>query len=723
MMEERQKARGDLCSDNLEYISLQLKRMRLLLQRRILWQRLGWKDDPLQIYQGLVISDDQADRLMEGDDRQAENAFYLKDPQAAEASRLIAQLEEELEARRADGTRPLPAIEVLVHLFKLSAFERDILLLCLAVELEPDFERLYAYAQDDATRRYPTPRLASNLLGSGDPLAEMDRFLPKAPLRRYQLVNLGGSLRAPMASSRLCLDERIASYILGEDIIDERLSGLLEPIPICHLAASHQELAERLVRAVSSFPSHNSHNGPGLQPVLNLIGPTETSKRAVSQFICKSLGLGLYVLAYDRLPPPGQERKEILRLLERDMLLSGFAFYLDQERTDAGDRVLTSTSALDDVIGALSGLLIAGGRSLLRSARETILVEVAGASSQDQQELWMQTMGDEGIAPDAIASIAEQFNFGAEDIASALASARVRAAIRSDRGDLTPEDLWQACRERAGGRLSDLAQKVTPCYTWEDLIVPGDVLSQLKEIASQVSCRPCVYDRWGFGEKLSRGRGISALFAGSSGTGKTMAAEVLANHLRLDLYRVDLSGVVSKYIGETEKNLRAVFDSAEKSGAILFFDEADALFGRRSEVKDSHDRYANIEVSYLLQRMEDYRGLAILATNKKNALDQAFLRRLRFLVDFPFPDMESRRRIWQRVFPSRASMEDLDFSALSRLEIAGGNIRNAALNAAFLAAGKGSAIEMRHVMHAVRREYAKIEKMATEAEFGKYSER
>jgi SpoVK/Ycf46/Vps4 family AAA+-type ATPase len=235
-----------------------------------------------------------------------------------------------------------------------------------------------------------------------------------------------------------------------------------------------------------------------------------------------------------------------------------------------------------------------------------------------------------------------------------------------------------------------------------------------------VANRDQVYEAWGFGAKLSRGRGISALFSGPSGTGKTMAAEILANHLMLDLYRVDLAGVVSKYIGETEKNLRRVFEAAEQSGAILFFDEADALFGKRTEVKDSHDRYANIEVNYLLQRMEDYRGLAVLATNMKSVLDNAFLRRLRFLVEFPFPDADSRRRIWQRVFSPRAPVDGLDYNFLARFEIAGGSIRNIALNAAFLASHKKVPIGMDHVMRATRREYSKIDKLITQAEFGPY---
>jgi SpoVK/Ycf46/Vps4 family AAA+-type ATPase len=252
---------------------------------------------------------------------------------------------------------------------------------------------------------------------------------------------------------------------------------------------------------------------------------------------------------------------------------------------------------------------------------------------------------------------------------------------------------------------------------WEDLVLPETQKDTLREVAAQVGRRQVVYEQWGFAGRGSRGLGVSALFAGPSGTGKTMAAEVLARELRLDLYRIDLSTVVSKYIGETEKNLRRVFDAAERSGAILFFDEADALFGKRSEVKDSHDRYANIEVNYLLQRMEDYRGLAILATNKKSHLDPAFLRRLRFLVDFPFPDAAHRGRIWRRVLPAAVPVRGVDFDGLARLEIAGGSIRNIAVNAAFLAAEDGGALGMEHLLHAARREYAKLERLVHDGDF------
>jgi ATP-dependent 26S proteasome regulatory subunit len=320
-----------------------------------------------------------------------------------------------------------------------------------------------------------------------------------------------------------------------------------------------------------------------------------------------------------------------------------------------------------------------------------------------------------------LARMVQQFQFSPQQILRVVRVAYEAAALRNPESPALAEaDLWLAARGHAVRSIEGLAEKIESGRSFDELVLPTEALQQLREIASQVEQRGHVYEHWGFGTKLSRGKGISALFAGPSGTGKTMAAEVLARHLQLDLYRIDLANVISKYIGETEKNLKRVFDAAEESGAILFFDEADALFGKRSEVRDSHDRYANIEINYLLQRMEDYRGLAILATNRKSLLDQAFLRRLRFLVDFPFPTAADRVRIWRGAFPHKASLGALDFDCLGRMEIAGGNICNIALNAAFLAASAGGSINMEHVLTAARREYSKIDKMVLESEFGRY---
>jgi SpoVK/Ycf46/Vps4 family AAA+-type ATPase len=279
------------------------------------------------------------------------------------------------------------------------------------------------------------------------------------------------------------------------------------------------------------------------------------------------------------------------------------------------------------------------------------------------------------------------------------------------------DQLWDACLVSTRPQLDILAQRLDPKATWDDIVLPTEEMSLLHQIADQVSQRQKVYEDWGFHNRMNRGLGISALFAGESGTGKTMAAEVIANDLRLNLYRIDLSAVVSKYIGETEKNLRRLFDAAEDGGAILFFDEADALFGKRSEVKDSHDRYANIEINYLLQRMEAFRGLAILATNMKSALDHAFMRRLRFIVNFPFPSPVERQRMWQKAFPAETPSEGLEFNRLGRLNLTGGSIHNIARNAAFLAAQAGTPVTMAVVLAAARSEFRKLERPINEADF------
>jgi SpoVK/Ycf46/Vps4 family AAA+-type ATPase len=343
-----------------------------------------------------------------------------------------------------------------------------------------------------------------------------------------------------------------------------------------------------------------------------------------------------------------------------------------------------------------------------------LTIEVRKPTSQEQRGLWQGLLGGQAEPLNGyVSTLVSQFDLSARSI---VASVRDGMASGAE-GEALAHRLWDAGRAQARPRLDDLAQRIEAVNSWDDLVLPEAEESLLREIAAQVMHRSIVYESWGFGASR-RGMGISALFAGSSGTGKTLAAEVLANTLHLDLYRIDLSSVVSKYIGETEKNLRRVFDAAEDGGAILFFDEADALFGKRSEVKDSHDRYANIEINYLLQRMESYRGLAVLATNMKSALDAAFLRRIRFVVNFPFPDAAQRVEIWSRVFPPGTPTDGLDASKLARLNITGGNIRNIALNAAFLAAEAGEPVRMPHIWSAARREYAKIEKPLTETEIG-----
>jgi len=343
-------------------------------------------------------------------------------------------------------------------------------------------------------------------------------------------------------------------------------------------------------------------------------------------------------------------------------------------------------------------------------------LEIGKPTRTEQLAHWQETLGPGAVQLNGkIEVLVSHFDLGIPEISAVCAQAALQTTLGSERGELSAR-LWETCRAAARTRLDDLAQRIEPIAQWSDLVLPAGQLQMLRDVAAQVRQRSRVYDAWGFAAKGTRGLGISVLFAGASGTGKTMAAEVLARELRLDLYRIDLSQVVSKYIGETEKNLRRVFDGAEAGGAVLLFDEADALFGKRSEVKDSHDRYANIEIGYLLQRMESYRGLAILTTNIKDVMDIAFLRRLRFVVHFPFPEAALRAEIWRRIFPAATPVENIDVDKLSRLSVTGGNIRNIALHAAFLAADSDEPVRMAHLLRATRCEYAKIEKQLTEAE-------
>jgi hypothetical protein len=343
-------------------------------------------------------------------------------------------------------------------------------------------------------------------------------------------------------------------------------------------------------------------------------------------------------------------------------------------------------------------------------SRPTQIFDVAKPTSYEQRAAWGEHLGSatNGLA----GKLAEQFDLNLGTIRRIADSTRAATDDGTD-----PSRVWEACLAHTRPRLNTLAQRLQPKAQWDDLVLPESEVKLLRQIGAQAGQRAQVYDHWGFRRRMSRGLGITALFAGPSGTGKTMAAEVLANGLRLNLYRIDLSAVVSKYIGETEKNLAKLFDAGEDGGAILFFDEADALFGKRSEVRDSHDRYANIEVNYLLQRMEAFRGLAILATNMKSALDQAFMRRLRFIVNFPFPAAAERKAIWERVFPPETETSGLDFTKLSTFALSGGSIHNVALSSAFLAAQAQQPVTMAFVFEAVRAEFRKLEMPINEPDF------
>ncbi len=592
-----------------------------------------------------------------------------------------------------------PALDAVCAAFGLSSFERDVLLLCAGVELDSAFGPLCAAAQGEPSRPWPTFSLA--LAALPDP--HWSALTPAAPLRRWRLIDVGAG--SALTLSPLRIDERVLHHLAGVGQLDERLAGLVEPVApsaTVDLVPSHAGLVERLV-ATWSAP-----RGPRRLPLVQLCGPDVADCRAVAAAAAAALGLRVVAVPADLVPATAAELDALLRLWEREAALGGAVLLVECDGTEA-------TPAVGRLIERVGGPVIVSARERRRTFhRPVVSYDVARPTPVEQRAAWRTALGS-ADDPAGIDVVAAQFSLGVPAIRSAAAETIARTTVSSQ--GVGPA-AWDVCRIQSRTRLDDLAQRIEASAGWDDLVLPLPEMEAVQRIAAHVRRRATVHDTWGFATKSARGLGISALFAGTSGTGKTMAAEVLANELRLDLYRIDLAGVVSKYIGETEKNLRRVFDAAEDGGAILLFDEADALFGKRSEVKDSHDRYANIEVSYLLQRMEAYRGLAILTTNLKSALDTAFLRRLRFVVQFPFPDAAQRAEMWRRAFPAATPTDRLDMAKLSRLNATGGNIRNIALNAAFLAANAGEPIRMKHLREAARIEYAKLERPLTEAEVG-----
>ncbi len=596
-------------------------------------------------------------------------------------------------------------LELLCATFGLSPFERDVVLLCAGVELESGFAELCARAQGDPARTFPTFSLALAAL----PEAHWSAASPSGALRRWRLIEVGSGASLTLAPLRI--DERVLHHLTGLRCLDERLAGIVRaPAATEELLPSQREVAEEAA-AVWESSSTNAR-----LPVIGFCGRDPATLRAAAAAVCARLGLDLHVMAADSVPQDAREQETLARLWEREAALGSSALLVEVDDVGAG-RLTVVSSFLEQTAAAL----LLAGRSRWRLDNRAILsFDVPSATAAEQRRIWQETLAlDEGRMDEDLDRLISQFDLPPSRIRAACAEARSGAASYEEMA----RRVWDAGRRQARPRLDDLAQHLEPRAGWDDLVLPAAQLGTLQEIAVHVEHRARVYEDWGFAAKSARGLGISALFVGPSGTGKTLGAEVLAQTLGLDLYRIDLSQVVSKYIGETEKNLRRVFDAAEEGGAVLFFDEADALFGKRSEVKDSHDRYANIEVSYLLQRMEAYRGLAILATNLKDALDPAFLRRIRFVVHFPFPDAALRAEIWRRIFPAETPTEGLEIEKLARLNIAGGNIRNIALNAAFLAAADGTPVRMTHVARAARGEYAKLERPLTEAELAGWNGR
>jgi ATPase family associated with various cellular activities (AAA) len=478
--------------------------------------------------------------------------------------------------------------------------------------------------------------------------------------------------------------------MIGEDSVDPRVRAWLRPIPVMLCPQRQRHVALNLANQLRNTEARGAV----------IFGPAQSGRRAVTRRVAAELGLHLVELS----PAFSSREPELQRtqtaLLAREAALGSFALMLDVSPVsgiESGQHDRSNREVARMLLETFDGVCFVISEDRLDFAPSMPRLQLTALESDDRLALWRESLGP-GANPEQMELVAEHFRFGPAEI----------AAVASQ----TPatQDLWSACRAMAGRSLENLADRIEPRFGWDDIVLPPAVIHDLRAITAQVRHQSQVFNRGGFGKKLVRGRGVIALFSGASGVGKTMAAEVIARDLGLDLCRIDLSGVVSKYIGETERHLNAIFQKMELGGAVLMFDECDALFGKRGEINDGRDRYANLEVSYLLQRIETYSGLAILATNLKGNIDSAFLRRLRYVINIPFPDTSQRLAIWRRAFPAETQTEGLDFDALARLDIAGGNIAVIAINAAFLAAADGSPVRMSHIARAAESEFRKIDK-------------
>ena len=722
---------------SLSHLLAELSRIDLLIRRQVQrWQAAG--QNPEDAFRGLYISDGEASALLErpiGSNWGA--AVRLPDSieQAYEQALQAAQQRAVQLAAQAHAQGKTLRLQRLVEALGLNTFDRDAFLICSLGCLDLRYERLFGYLQDDVTRKRPGVNLVLDLLcpPDVDRLLYLPRFGEDHPLGYWGLLEhfVEAGRSGALLSQNLQADESVIAWLLGQYRPEAEISGIvklrqpaagLETQPEDHLVEDLNKQLRLVYQA-------------GQPPVIAFYGLDQTGQEmaalrfaALRQRPLLQIQLPALVGSSGEEQPTAQAGSHLLRLALRDAVLQDAIPLLSGWDACLSDG-LAQPAWLAEVM-AFPGLIILSGRSSWRSggldgSRHVLWVSFPMPAYHQRRALWAHYL-QRALPPGQVSaaqleawqvdSLSGQFALSTSQIRDAVGFAHDRAVQQG--AELHSSDLFAAARLYSNPRLSSLANKIVPRFGWLDIILPGDQIAMLRELVNTVRMRPRVLDEWGVGKKLVASRGITALFAGPPGTGKTMAAEVIASELGLDLYKIDLSTIVSKYIGETEKNLERIFNEAEASNAILFFDEADALFGKRSEVRDSHDRYANIEISYLLQRMEAYDGVTILATNLRANLDEAFTRRLQFAVDFPFPEEADRLRIWETLFPGDVPRgDDVDFRLMAkRFKLAGGNIRNILVNAAYLAASDQGVVTMAHLLHGTRRELQKMGRLVGETE-------
>lgn len=709
---------ADCFSTNSEHVVAELGYLDLLLARAV--KHAGTTEavevDPLRM---AYVSSREVERLLEPAARNSEvDALELEAPIATARLELDACVSESL-------LRGVPlCLPRLARIFGLDVFEQRVLLLALAPEIELKYERIFAFLQDDLTRRRPSVDLALRLFDErSSPAAHA--LGPSSPLFRFGLLAQPSATEGPWLAAPLVLDDSVARFLLEGRVLHD------EWFKAAHVGLDTQSLRwpSELTANLRELVHEHARAGAQRRLVCELVGPWGTGRKTLATALCSELGIPLAVVDARMLVRDPATAENHLRRAFRRALLAQAALYfehfdclLDADRQPLRDVFVRA-------VNESSWLVFLGSERPTEirhrfPERTCVRVELAAPDVAMREGLWRALAAGNGRFADDVdcADLAARFRLTPGAMRSALRVAEDEARLRGPNQAISRSDLTRGCYAQSNSKLAALARRLPAKARWQDLVLPANTLAQLREICMHVRHRRRVYEDWGLDKCRAWGKGICALFHGPSGVGKTMGADVIAHELELDGYRIDLSAVVSKYIGETEKNLSRLFEEAETSNAILFFDEADALFGKRSEVKDAHDRYANIETNYLLQRIEEFDGLVILASNLRKNIDEGFFRRLQFAVEFPLPDRDHRYRIWRSHLPASVPLSaevDLGFLA-GRFAIAGGNIRNIVLNAAFLAADDGGTIEMSHLVRATRREYEKMGKLCTDAEFSPY---
>ena len=591
------------------------------------------------------------------------------------------------------------AIDRLSRIFKLSSFEKKVLLVCAGVQLNSEYGFLISRIHNNENLVHPTFSL---LLQSFND-AHWDAISPGSSLRKWGLIEWEDA--SVLINRPLKIDETILHYLTACGTFDEQLSFFIQPI------TSYYPLAESQIKQaqkISNYIIKKEQNGN----ILELQGNQTDDFSGIALQIAANLNSKIHLLKWNALPSQINDALDIVRRWNRISLLNGYSLYIDGTKIDD----FSATTSLRVFIENCKTLIFIGSQAGLGTQfYNSTKFEIPEIGINEQQKLWEHALKNYEEKPSVI-PLVNQFHLSARSIAAIS-----NYTILEDKKEIDKK-LWEICCEETRPSFNNLAERIETKATWDDIVLPEDVRDTLKEMVLHVRYKTKVYQDGGFAIKTSRGLGISALFYGESGTGKTMAAEVIANELKLDLYRIDLSQVVNKYIGETEKNLKKIFDAAETGSAILLFDEADTLFGKRSEVRDSHDRYSNLQIGYLLQRMEQFRGLSILTTNIKNAIDKAFERRIRFIINFERPDQKQRFKIWSRAFPNPNWVAGVDYQKLAQINIPGGSIQNIAMNAAFLAASENEKIDMHHLLKATRKEYKKMDKRLSNGELRHWDE-